>query len=285
MPRSQGGRTAVARIRSGTLVPSEDGLRIEELVGLSQTNTRSFSVTRMRAPALWRQPALERRQDEALWVLQGTLTLLQGRRRERLGKGELGLVPSGTPVALRNDDPVLPCEYLSVCAPARRGPRTAQDASPAPKDAPVVDVRASVARGRPHAERLLLEARHFLHLLGIRGVELSVLLVGDGQMRKLNQRWRGKDTATDVLSFPAGPLPRGLPGPRPLGDVILSVDTAARVARSLGRPVEAELARYLAHGILHLLGYDHEAGPRQARKMATLEAKLLGDPGLIPEGR
>jgi len=61
------------------------------------------------------------------------------------------------------------------------------------------------------------------------------------------------------------------------------VETAARVAKADGRTVEAELSRYLAHGILHLLGYDHERGPKEARKMAALEERLLGGAGLIPE--
>lgn len=113
--------------------------------------------------------------------------------------------------------------------------------------------------------------------------ELSVLLVSDRAIRGLNKQWRRKDKATDVLSFPAGDLPKGLPGRRPLGDVVISLDTARRVAKELKIPLEAELSRYLAHGLLHLLGHDHVTAS-QAKKMRKLELRLLGDDGLLAEG-
>lgn len=103
--------------------------------------------------------------------------------------------------------------------------------------------------------------------------------MGDARIRGLNQKWRKKNTATDVLSFPAGDWPDGA-GPRPLGDVVISFDTTCRVARRLGHSVEDELSRYLAHGILHLLGHDHER-PADAEKMASEEARLLGRAGML----
>lgn len=124
---------------------------------------------------------------------------------------------------------------------------------------------------------MALSARRFLRRLALRGCELSVLVVGDSAIRQLNRRWRRKDAATDVLSFPAGDAP----GPwKVLGDIVISYQTAERRVRASGGRVEAELDRYLAHGLLHLLGYDH-ASPAQARQMAAREEKLLGRRGMV----
>jgi probable rRNA maturation factor len=133
-----------------------------------------------------------------------------------------------------------------------------------------VHVRSEHARGAAAARRLARRARGYLAALGQSQAELSLLLVGDRAIRALNRRWRGKDRATDVLSFPAA-------GPGPLlGDVVISLDTADRAAQEEGRTLGAELDRYLAHGILHLLGHDHER-PAEARRMATAEDALVGE--------
>jgi probable rRNA maturation factor len=123
----------------------------------------------------------------------------------------------------------------------------------------------------------------FMERLELKGCELSLSLVGDRAIRRLNRTWRKKDKATDVLSFPAGELPRGTPGPRQLGDVVISLDTAKRQAKEYRRTLEAEVSRYLAHGLLHLLGHDHERSTHEARKMATLEEKLLGESGMVAD--
>jgi probable rRNA maturation factor len=107
--------------------------------------------------------------------------------------------------------------------------------------------------------------------------ELSVLLTSDRAVRALNRRWRGVDRSTDVLSFPLSEPP-GM-GPV-LGDVVLSMDTAARRARAEGRQLAEELERYLVHGLLHLLGYDHDS-PREARRMARREEDLVRAEGLV----
>jgi probable rRNA maturation factor len=107
--------------------------------------------------------------------------------------------------------------------------------------------------------------------------ELSVLLVGDERMRELNARWRGKDRATDVLSFPQAQQQEEQ-GPAPvtmLGDVVVSVDTLRRQAGEGGWTAEEELVRLLLHGVLHLLGYDHETD-RDARVMHAEEARIVG---------
>jgi probable rRNA maturation factor len=129
----------------------------------------------------------------------------------------------------------------------------------------------------PACTRLRQRARAFLRALGREDAELSLLVVGDRRIRTLNRDWRGKDAATDVLSFPLSDPP-GI-GPV-LGDVVMSFQTAARRARGEGRSTAQELERYLAHGILHLLGYDHEQ-PEDARRMAEKEAALARGEGLV----
>jgi len=138
-------------------------------------------------------------------------------------------------------------------------------------------VRSEHPRGGAAAARLRARGRKFLSALGRPEAELSVLLVGDRAIRTLNRRWRRVDRATDVLSF----SPAAGPGAGPvLGDVVISMDTAVRRARAEGRGVSAELERYLAHGLLHLLGYDHEA-PEDARRMARREEELIRSEGMV----
>jgi probable rRNA maturation factor len=113
-------------------------------------------------------------------------------------------------------------------------------------------------------------------LASVRPGELSVLVTGDREIRRLNREWRGKDKPTDVLSFEQPPH-TGL-----LGDVVISLDTARRQAAEGGRPLSEELARLLAHGLLHLVGHDH-LRPAEARRMARAEVELLGRVGLVGE--
>jgi probable rRNA maturation factor len=100
-------------------------------------------------------------------------------------------------------------------------------------------------------------------------------LVGDSEIRKLNAKYRDKDYATDVLSFPAAET---LPGTIPLlGDVVISVVKARAQAKERGRTLREELITLLIHGIVHLLGYDHERSTRDARAMRRLERKIYRD--------
>jgi probable rRNA maturation factor len=112
--------------------------------------------------------------------------------------------------------------------------------------------------------------------------ELSIALVGDREMRPLNSRYRKKRKTTDVLSFFVEEQP--LSGTKILGDVVISVEQARRQARERGKPLKSEMVTLLIHGILHLLGYDHEKSPRQAKIMFAYERKLyshLCDRGLL----
>ncbi len=120
---------------------------------------------------------------------------------------------------------------------------------------------------------LVRAAETILRTLGERQSELSVSLVGDRRMRRLNRRYRGKDRTTDVLAFAVreGPL-AGVPQ---LGDVVISVPTALRQAREANRTLDQEMTVLLIHGILHLCGYDHERSRAEARRMQRRERSLL----------
>jgi probable rRNA maturation factor len=106
---------------------------------------------------------------------------------------------------------------------------------------------------------------------------LSVVFTDDARIRLLNRTWRGKDEATDVLSFPQqeGLVRGGL-----LGDLVVSVETAAAQAASLGHGTADEIKILLVHGLCHLLGHDHHE-PGEAARMASAEAALLGRLGGI----
>ncbi|HLM46598.1 MAG TPA: rRNA maturation RNase YbeY [Myxococcaceae bacterium] len=253
-------RLNVVKLRKGKIIPREDGKRIEEFVGAATTGTDSMSVARMLAPPGWSEPAQTPEFDEVVIVLKGELTLVVDGRRQVVGEGELGLVPKGHRVVYRNDGQGA-CDYYSFCAPAFR-------------------VELAHPQGKRFSKQVTELAETFLQKLELSGCELSISLVGDHAIRRLNRTWRKKDKATDVLSFPAGDAPKGTPGPRQLGDVVISLDTAKRQAKEYERTLESEVARYLAHGVLHLLGYDHER-PRDAQKMARTEERLLGESGMV----
>jgi rRNA maturation RNase YbeY len=104
---------------------------------------------------------------------------------------------------------------------------------------------------------------------------LSVLFVGDRAMRTLNHTWRNKDRTTDVLSFPLREGRFLHIQPDMLGDIVISVPVAERQADEAGHSLAVELELLLVHGLVHLLGYDHEQGPGQARAMERKERQLL----------
>ena len=138
---------------------------------------------------------------------------------------------------------------------------------------PVEVTRQSGGRKYPTG-RLKKIAAAILTLLKQDQAELSVALVGNSEIHKLNKKFRHKDYATDVLSFPAD---EGLPPRvRILGDVVISVDKAKDQARERGRTLDEEMITLLIHGIVHLMGYDHERSARDARIMGRLEKKLYG---------
>lgn len=108
--------------------------------------------------------------------------------------------------------------------------------------------------------------------LGELDAEINLRVVGEAEGRVLNQRWRGRDYATNVLGFPAD-LPAGVE-PRFLGDVVLCAPVIAREAREQGKPPAHHWAHLVIHGVLHLQGFDHTE-PKAARRMEAEECRRL----------
>jgi len=105
------------------------------------------------------------------------------------------------------------------------------------------------------------------------------LLTDDEGIREINKQWRGKDRPTDVIAFSqieGEPFPTDF-----LGDIVISVETAARQAEEIGHSLGHEMDRLVVHGILHLLGYQHAKGGRQAARMRRKEEELTE---LVQEG-
>lgn len=109
--------------------------------------------------------------------------------------------------------------------------------------------------------------------------ELSLVFSDDAHVRKLNSGWRGKDRPTNVLSFPA--FPGGSRGTLPpmLGDVVLAWETVRAEAEAEGKPVLDHIAHLITHGVLHLIGYDHETDA-EAEEMEEAERRILAGMGV-----
>jgi probable rRNA maturation factor len=135
-----------------------------------------------------------------------------------------------------------------------------------------VDIACRVARRKISLRRVKRSARKILGLIDERDAELSLALVANGEIAKLNRKYRHKRKPTDVLSFPADDTSAG--PHRLLGDVVISVDRAEEQAKAGGWTLEEEIDRLLIHGILHLLGYDHERSKKEARVMRAMERKI-----------
>jgi len=126
-------------------------------------------------------------------------------------------------------------------------------------------------------ERFVLRATRLVHLSN----PVNVLVTSSAELRSLNQRFRGANKATDVLSFPAPPVMR-LRGKRLAGEVAISADIARQNARRLGHSVADEVRILALHGILHLAGFDHERdNGEMARKESRLRLQLKLEGSLI----
>jgi probable rRNA maturation factor len=108
--------------------------------------------------------------------------------------------------------------------------------------------------------------------------ELSLVLVSDRSIRKLNRQWRGQDSATDVLSFPLALEAPPAGPPFEIGEVVISVERAVDQASSLGHSLERELAFLFVHGTLHVLGFDHET-PEEEHEMFSRQKDILDSAG------
>ncbi len=113
---------------------------------------------------------------------------------------------------------------------------------------------------------------------GDRRGELGIRVVGSQESRRLNERWRGRATPTNVLSFPAAPSLRG----RQVGDLVVCAPVVAREAREQGKALRAHWAHMIVHGTLHLLGFDHvraaDAKRMESRERALLRRIGIADP-------
>ncbi|MBC7950689.1 MAG: rRNA maturation RNase YbeY [Rhodospirillaceae bacterium] len=119
--------------------------------------------------------------------------------------------------------------------------------------------------------------------LGDDPLEISVVLADDATVQVLNREWRGKDKPTNVLSFASlddddAPRPPG--APLLLGDIILAFETCRAEAVEQGKPMAEHLSHLVVHGVLHLLGYDHEEDEIEAEEMERLEAAILARFGI-----
>ncbi|MEA5446456.1 rRNA maturation RNase YbeY [Gammaproteobacteria bacterium AB-CW1] len=112
--------------------------------------------------------------------------------------------------------------------------------------------------------------------LGGRALELAIRVVESGESQALNAHWRDRDRPTNVLSFPGDDLP-ALPW-RHLGDLVICAEVVAREAAEQGKRPEAHWAHMVVHGVLHLLGYDHQEEP-EAEAMEALEIRILSEMG------
>ncbi|MDZ7644848.1 MAG: rRNA maturation RNase YbeY [Woeseiaceae bacterium] len=127
----------------------------------------------------------------------------------------------------------------------------------------------------------VLDAAGDLRVAATRTCEVAVRFVDAEEGRSLNAAWRGRDYATNVLSFPAAGDELQLPeaGPLPLGDIVLCVPVVRREAEEQSKPLSDHWAHLLVHGMLHLLGYDHRTH-RQAVVMERLETRILAAGGV-----
>ena len=141
-----------------------------------------------------------------------------------------------------------------------------------------VYLRVRLIRLAVRRTSLVRLAELVLEAVGEASSELSVDLIGDRRMCRLNCEYRKKDRPPDVLAFPMREAV--VPGTARvtlgiLGDVVISVPTARRQAKEGGRSLDEELAWLLVHGVLHLCGYDHERSEREARRMQRRERAIM----------
>ena len=142
----------------------------------------------------------------------------------------------------------------------------------------IVKSRQKMQRVRP--QKAKKTAERILNDLGYRESELSILLVDDDEITQLNRHYRSRDYATNVLAFSMRDGEDNHLHPDILGDVVISTETALREAQQRGVTIDEEMALLLVHGILHLLGYDHEADPREAAAMEAKEREVMTHLGM-----
>lgn len=119
------------------------------------------------------------------------------------------------------------------------------------------------------------KAGDILNALDCHDAELSILIVDDPQIAKLNKKYLHRYGPTNVIAFPMGTDQFANTSQQLLGDVVISVETAAKEGNSIGISTEERFIQLLVHGVLHLLGYDHEKSETEAEKMEQRENEIL----------
>ena len=145
---------------------------------------------------------------------------------------------------------------------------------------PVVVSRRAAGAPALDARSVKRRAERMLSALGRARAELSIVLTDDPQIEVLNRTHRRKAKPTDVLAFPMDAAGAGPSGKMQLlGDVVISLDTAARQARARRRPLMDEVTHLLAHGILHLAGFDHRTDAEERRMNEATRALVVSATG------
>lgn len=111
--------------------------------------------------------------------------------------------------------------------------------------------------------------------MGCERDEVSLVIVNDEEITRLNRQYFQRNRPTNVIAFPMAAGDPAAINPQVLGDVVISAETAERHSRAVGGKTEEEVVFLLVHGILHLLGYDHEGSPDKRRKMEAKEQELF----------
>jgi probable rRNA maturation factor len=119
------------------------------------------------------------------------------------------------------------------------------------------------------------KARDILNALACHDAELSILIVDDPQIAILNKKYLRRYGPTNVIAFPMHTDPFSNINPELLGDVVISIETAEKEGKSIGISREERFTQLLVHGILHLLGYDHETSEQEADKMEKKSDEIL----------
>jgi probable rRNA maturation factor len=148
-----------------------------------------------------------------------------------------------------------------------------------------IQVRSPLWKAQPRATRIVRAAIAAASAHSTLGGEVSILLIDDSTVARLNREWRGIDKPTNVLSFPAPDLPAS-DGVRMLGDIVIAYETLQRECADEDRAFLHHLSHLTVHGFLHLIGYDH-GNDAEAEAMEALESKImtgmkLPDPWLEP---
>jgi len=132
-----------------------------------------------------------------------------------------------------------------------------------------IEVRNRQRKYRINQRNIRKDANTILSLCGVDDIELSILIVNNRSIRELNKKYRGMDKPTDVLAFPMGGHSKIL------GDIVISMEKSHAQAEERGHSPEQEFKILLTHGILHLLGYDHEISRSEAQRMKRKEKIIL----------